>query len=357
MRFSDNAGTNELMVGLTRGFAPKLRGGINNHGAAKAKWSVTIGTGTNAATYTFLIGNKSFSYVAASTNTTVIATAILAALRADTRFMGLYSFSSSAAIVYIEANDWGSAYDFTCSDSDAKLTTARVTTGADAAIMPFASCACHIGRNGYGSVKLCNPSDATFESQEITITYVNVNNDVKAITVTGPTGVVEVFAIPMSASSGDTQDDFVSGLAAGNIGTYFDITEGSTDLKVVLTAKTPGNVCKVEMPGATITEASYTLDTDFNKKFYGVTVRDNTRVGGYQPNQEVQCIFEDPISVRLVSGVTVAHGDPVFYVVADHTFTNTYADGAVFVKGATFIDVVDEQNVYNGPAALIQLSI
>jgi len=351
MRISDHQVIGELLAGMNN--ATKFRSGINVAGARKAKWSITISTGTNGAVYSFYLGALLFSYTATSTNTTTIATAILSSLRNDIRFMSTYSFSSASNVIYVEALSYGAAYDFPMEDSDSKLAVARVTTGTDSEIIPFGVAVVKAGSPTHGVTPLALPTDAVLEAQSFELTFTNTENAVYPIAIVGPTGVVDVIATPMASTATTTQTNIVAALNAANIGDYFDFENGSSSTKINATAKTPGLTCDIQWQGQTVTVNAASLETDFNKILFGVTSRHDARPNGYPNKAEMECIYNDWVGVRIPISLSFSHGDKVWFNPTTSMFSNVYSSGYLFMKGWQFKKVATE-NVSNGRIAVIE---
>lgn len=185
-----------------------------------AQVSTLTADSASDATYTFTLrpyGGEAFTlnYNEGATGTTTTkATGIAALINADGRVNGWVRASSSSAVVTITALQKGVAGSFTLADSDAKLTSADVTTAVDYDQIQFG---CAVAYDSSDASRVYNPKTARATAQVTTVTPANVtNNEIYTINIvcdTNGDGIDEIYPIPYQDGSATAQR-LVEGLAA-----------------------------------------------------------------------------------------------------------------------------------------------
>lgn len=120
------------------GSGHKTRSMVNDKGAARAVYEITVDTVTDSATYTFTIGGFTVSYVAdASATAREIVTGLIAAARANQSIMDLLAGINPNGNTKIRITAKTPGTDVTVAESDSKLSLATITANVAVEPIPF----------------------------------------------------------------------------------------------------------------------------------------------------------------------------------------------------------------------------
>jgi len=305
-----------------------------------AQVSTLTADSASDATYTFTLrpyGGEAYTlnYNEGATGTTTTkATGIAALINADGRVNGWVRASSSSAVVTITALQKGVAGSFTLADSDAKLTSADVTTAVDYDQIQFG---CAVAYDSSDPTRVYNPKTARAVAKVMTVTPTNPTNDeTYTLTIrcdTNGDGVQEVYTWTYKDAAATAQrwvEAFTAAVNTSMPANSIVATENNSVL--TLTSEVAGLDFAVEATAmddaggaATGTVAVATGTANTPHSFAGVVqCQDYPEMqassGAYSAywdgNKGQQCpvILSGLVLVRLDDDVTsIAIGDPVAF--------------------------------------------